>query len=348
MSIMVSSLSADDMPEVTETDAETLAWQLYGLRAKASPLTGERDRNFRMRSDKGEYVLKVSNTREAPATTHFQNAMLRHLHSHGTDVPLPRLISTLTGQDEAIYISPVGSTHIVRLISYLPGKQLSAVSQSADLRRQVAVAAGKIDLALSDFVSGYSDNEMLWNIARADRIRPLLANVENRDLRRLADDALAHWEASIHPALMNLPHQFIHNDLNLHNIVVDEAGTLSGIIDFGDAVKAPAICELATAAAYQLFDLDDPVSALAAMASEYHAVRPISEAEIDVLVSLVATRWAITIGIAHTRARRHQTNGAYIMRNAPPSHRALEKFATISVDAATDILKQTCFGRGTK
>jgi hydroxylysine kinase len=281
---------------------------------------------------------------EDPAATGFQNAMLRHLDARGAPTPLPRLVLSLTGDEQLEVRLGTGSRHIVRLMTYLPGIPLSERTPSADLRRQVAQAAAHVDLALADFTSAGGDNAMLWNVARADRVRPLLPAVADRDLRRLADEVLARWESHVQGALKRRPEQFIHNDLNLHNIVVDADDRIAGVIDFGDAVKAPVIAELATAAAYQLFDLDDPVAALIAMAGDYHALRPLAEADLNLLFDLVATRWAITIGIAHSRARRHPTNGPYILRNAPRSAIALRVFACLSRDAVTDALKTACLG----
>ncbi len=41
------------------------------------------------------------------------------------------------------------------------------------------------------------------------------------------------------PQLAGLRHQVIHNDLNLHNVLVDpkDGARVAGVIDFGDMVR---------------------------------------------------------------------------------------------------------------
>ena len=64
----------------------------------------------------------------------------------------------------------------------------------------------------------------------------------------------------VKPRLAGLRHQVIHNDYHLFNVLVaqDDASRVTGIIDFGDMIRAPLVAEVATAAAYQLRGTDDP------------------------------------------------------------------------------------------
>ncbi|GGZ38404.1 phosphotransferase [Asticcacaulis endophyticus] len=336
-----ASLSDTHVPRISEAQAQSVALKYYGLKAVARELTGERDRNFHLKAPQGEYVLKISSALEDPATTAFQNAMLRHLEGAGTDVPIPRLIPTVEGADEAL-IGAEGVRHIVRLVTYLNGTPLSHWPASHAIRVQVAQISARMVLALEDFSSPYIDTDMLWNIARADRIQPLLSAVEDRAVREVSEAVFARFDDVVAPTLAALPTQFIHNDLNLHNLIVGDGGLISGVIDFGDAVKSHSVCDLATAAAYQLFDVDDPIAALSEMVAAFHAIRPLTEAEIELIFDLVRARWAITVGIAHWRARRHPANGVYIMRNAPRSITALMAVAELSPSDVADKLKTAC------
>lgn len=337
-----ASLSDTHVPRISPERARAIARQHYGLKAEARELTGERDRNFHLKTGRDEYVLKISNALEDPATTAFQNAMLRHLEDAGTDVPIPRLTPTLEGHDEAWAEGDGGTHHIVRLVTYLSGTPLAYWPPSHAIRLQIAQISARMVLALEGFSSPYSDTDMLWNIARADRIRPLLSAVEDSAVRAVTEAVFARFDEVVAPALAVLPTQFIHNDLNLHNLIVGDGGLISGVIDFGDALKSHAVCDLATAAAYQLFDLEDPIAALSDMVAAFHTLRPLTEPEIDLIFDLVRARWAITIGIAHWRSRRHPANGAYIMRNAPRSIAALMAVADLNPAKIADILKTAC------
>jgi len=337
-----ASLSDTHVPVITVVRAQAFARQHYGITATARELTGERDRNFHLDSPQGEFVLKISSALEDPATTAFQNAMLRHLASKGADVPTPRLIPALGGAEEVRIEGEDGARHIMRLVTYLKGTPLSHWPASAAIRLQVAQISAHMVLALRDFSSPYTDTEMLWNIARTDRIRPLLAAVDDDEVRRIADAVFARFESCVAPGLAALPAQFIHNDLNLHNLIIGDHGRISGVIDFGDAVKSQAVCDLATAAAYQLFDLADPIADLSDMVVAFHAICPLNETEIGLIFDLIRARWAITVGIAHWRARRHPANGAYIMRNAPRSIMALRAVEGVAPSEVADILQTAC------
>ena len=62
----------------------------------------------------------------------------------------------------------------------------------------------------------------------------------------------------------------------------------AGLIDFGDALHAPLIAEVAIAAAYAGLDHADPIGAAAAIARGFHAEYPLLEEEIDLLYDLIA------------------------------------------------------------
>lgn len=347
MPTLNASLSDTHVPRIGPEDAQRLAQRLYGLQALARPLTGERDRNFHLTTPGGEYVLKISNALEDPAATAFQNAMLAHLEHACPDVPVPRLVRTLDATQEAI-VEWSGVPHIVRLVTWLPGTPLDCLPPSASVRRQVAHIAARMDTALATFEWPYEDTQMLWNIARSERIRPLLEAVADDEDRRRAGHVLERFAERVAPVLAGLPAQFIHNDLNLHNLILDDQRRISGVIDFGDAVKAPVVCDLATAAAYQLFGLDDPVPALVEMVAAFHALCPLTEQALDVVFDLVRARYAITLGIGHWRAARHPSNEVYILRNAPPSARALEVMEKTEPEAVAAALRQACGNGGEK
>ncbi|MEE4417602.1 phosphotransferase, partial [Klebsiella pneumoniae] len=70
--------------------------------------------------------------------------------------------------------------------------------------------------------------------------------------RKLVSDVLAEFARTVPGVRSSLKTQIIHNDFNLHNILVDPAEPLeiAGIIDFGDMVFAPRVNDLAVALAY--------------------------------------------------------------------------------------------------
>jgi Ser/Thr protein kinase RdoA (MazF antagonist) len=157
----------------------------------------------------------------------------------------------------------------------------------------------------------------LWDLQHFPRLRPLLAHIEDADARVMLERVLDRFDAEAAPALGAMRTQVIHNDLNPHNVVVDAAGSVSGIIDFGDMVRAPLVCDVAVAAAYHvradgaaLADASDYVVA-------FHAETPLQRSELELLPLLIEARLAMTALITNWRASLYPQNRAYILRNAP-------------------------------
>jgi Ser/Thr protein kinase RdoA (MazF antagonist) len=129
--------------------------------------------------------------------------------------------------------------------------------------------------------------------------------------------------AAILPAWRQLPAQTIHNDFNPFNILVDPGNhtAISGILDFGDMVHAPALNDLATAAAYLT---DEPgLELYRAIIAGYASRRPLTPAEIGLLPSLTKARLILTICITEWRAAERPAEAAYILRNHPAANRGL-------------------------
>ena len=144
--------------------------------------------------------------------------------------------------------------------------------------------------------------------------------------RAWAQEVLDTFETRIAPRLSGFPAQVVHNDLNPHNVVVDPDDTerVCGILDFGDMVATPRICDVAIAASYQLAH---GLDALCDYVGAYQAALPLDPAELDALYDLVAMRMATSVLISEWRAGRYPENADYILRNHPAAVRGLERLA---------------------
>jgi hydroxylysine kinase len=307
-------------PTLSPAEALSLAATHFGLSGPLTQLTSERDLNFRLTTPVANYVLKLANPAEPAAVTALQTEALLYLEPTG--LPVPRVIRTLQGGTEAA--TPHG---ILRLLSYLEGQPQHLTRRSRSQSAAMGRMAARLTRGLAGFTHPAAAHVLQWDIKHASALRPLLPFITG-DLRPLATETLDRFDRDIAPQLATLRTQIVHNDLNPHNVLVDPADPdrITGVLDFGDMVETPLICDAAVAASYQI-DPDTPRASLEAFAAAYHAVLPLTRVEARLLPDLTATRMLTTLAIASARAARYPDNAAYILRNVPAAAAGLAALA---------------------
>lgn len=325
------------------TDAEQLIRVVFDVTGKAERLTSERDLNFRISdgNDTARYLLKITNPAEPPNITDFQTAALLHIHRHAPDLPVSRVMPTREGLDTARVALADGNTCSVRLLTYLQGQVQQQSTPSLAQRAALGQMLARLDLALQNYRHPASQRPLLWDLVHgASQIRPLAQAIALSEKRALALEFLEQYEREVLPMLPDLRRQVIHNDFNPHNILVSaqDPAQISGILDFGDMVEAPLVCDLAVAASYQV---DEAVALGAANAmapalaliQAYHQNLPLTDAERDVLWTLIALRHILTLAITEWRAGQFPENSRYILRNHARAWQGLRQLASLSPQA---------------
>jgi 4-aminobutyrate aminotransferase-like enzyme/Ser/Thr protein kinase RdoA (MazF antagonist) len=331
-------------PAFAPDEVARAARDLYGLRGDLMPLDSERDQNFRLAEPDGtNWVLKIANAAEDSQALAFQSALLRHVQAVDRDLPLPHLRATLSGEDLGKLASRDGRTHLVRLVSWLPGRLFSSCRKSATLFDSLGETLGRLDRALQGFGHPGAHREFDWDIKQAGRSQARLEFIDDTGQRAILEYFLDRLETGIAPRLARLRAQVIHGDANDNNLLVDGpvGQRITGLIDFGDAIHSATIGELAVACAYAVLDETAPVDVAARIAAAYHRAYPLQSDELDLLFDLVAMRLVTSVTLSASRRDRVKDN-AYLNVSEAPAWAMLERLRAMDPALATGILRHAC------
>ena len=335
-----------DVPEFSAEAAAEVARELYGVEGEFKRLYSERDQNYRIRqADGATCVLKFANSEEDPGVLDLQHQALIHIEGRDPDLPVPRVIRSLAGDLSGTVDGPDGRSHIVRLLSYMPGIDLAEVAQTAELYRNLGATVARLDLALRGFFHPAADHVLLWDLKRAPELRRNTDAIADAGLRARIEAVLDHFTDDVLPRLGGLRGQIIHNDANAGNVLVaeDDHERIAGIIDYGDMVHGALILDLAMAAAGVTHHTDDPVAAICDVAAGYDAVLPLEAEEIDLLYDLVVTRVAVEYVICNWRIVNPTSNDIrHLIDFVGPFEKAFEHLLGVGRAAARDRLRRTC------
>lgn len=332
-------------PAFTPEEAAEVMRSEFGLSGQAEPLVSERDQNFRFGAEDGTcYLLKIANAAESPEAIAFENEAMDHLATVAPSIPVPRLLRTRTGATETTIEDRAGRQHRVRVLSWLPGTILRKVTLTPALRRELGAALAALDRGLRGFFHPAACKPLLWDMTRLGELEEKLSYIQDNELQTLCREFIDRFNQHISPALKVLRAQVIYNDLNPSNVLVSEADdpTLTGIVDFGDMIHGPLVCDLAVAAAYQLADNEDPLAPAIEFAAAYHRVNPLEPEELDLVAELIIARLVTTICITSWRAGVYPERRDYILRNAGQAARALPRLMAIDRRQAADRFRRAC------
>ncbi|MFD2238293.1 phosphotransferase [Aureimonas populi] len=330
---------------VAPETAEEIAARHYGITGRATPLIGEKDANFRLdAADGGRFFLKILHPGESAGVSSMHTLALLHVEARAPELPVQRVVRTRAGRAD-FRIGLGGEERTVRLTDFTPGLAQKETEPSPAQARAVGEVLARLQGALADFRHPAEDHETSWDMARAGLLRAVLPLVRDETERALLTEILDAFDARLAPRLAALPRQMAHNDFNKDNILVDPAAPerIAGIIDFGDMLRTPVVCDVAVAAAYQLGEGgDDPLAAALPFLSGHGALNPLSEEEIALLPTAILTRMAMRLLVTQWRADRLPERADYILRNSPSVRAQLRAFAAYAPGEASARIASAC------
>jgi Ser/Thr protein kinase RdoA (MazF antagonist) len=167
------------------------------------------------------------------------------------------------------------------------------------LLKNVGTSLADFNQVMKNFHHPAAVRDHRWNLVHAGRHRGGLKGVEPVEKRLMLQQAFDEFSA-VETGLNRLPFQFIHGDANRENILV-EGERVSGLVDFGDCLENPVVCELAIGLVYLMMDSDRPLENAAAVVRGYHERRPLDDGELAMLYPLACARLAVSLSIAARR-----------------------------------------------
>ena len=247
---------------------------------------GVENSNYLVHTEGGPYILTLYEKRVSPEDLPYFLALMEHLAARGISCPLPvrdregKALKRLAGRPAA-------------LITFLEGLWVRrpGIEHCAGLGESL----GRLHLAGGDFPMTRANSLSLpgWQAlfasigAGADKIKPGLAGVMEKELRHLED----RWP-------QDLPQGVIHADLFPDNVFF-LGDRVSGLIDFYFACNDMLAYDLAVCLNAWCFETDGSfnVTKARALLQAYEKVRPLSKAEFDRLPALArgaAMRFLLT------------------------------------------------------
>ena len=303
-------------PRLTAADAVDLGATLFGVSACAArDLGSERDRAFVLHDD-GEApvaVLKVSNSAEDPEVLDMEAAAALHVSAvdPALRVALPwRPVSTSEPgpgrlDDDPARLRAEWRGHWVRLYDVLPGhSRMSAVELSDAALVAWGETAARLGIALRGFMHPAAQRVMAWDVQHALSARAMLADIRDPHARTAVARVLDEFERRAAPIWPRLRAQVLHADLTVDNTLTDDAGLITGIVDFGDMSHTALVADLASVLDSVASGRDDAELFRAArlVLDGYQRYVALEELELEVLGVAWAARSAVTIAISSWRA----------------------------------------------
>ncbi|MDB5819203.1 MAG: aminoglycoside phosphotransferase, partial [Rhizobacter sp.] len=167
---------SEGSPELDSDWVRSIASQHWGIVGEMVPLTGERDRNYRLRSaaDGALTMLKISHPLEKPLVADFQTQALLHIERVDAGLPVQRMVRTLVHEASIVCTPADGLPRVARLFSYLPGLPMPDAPRTASQQCNLARTLARLDIALGSFEHPAGAMALPWDIQRADSVRSLL------------------------------------------------------------------------------------------------------------------------------------------------------------------------------
>jgi hydroxylysine kinase len=331
---------------VSEAEASALAATSYGWRANAKRLATEKDDTFCLTRDDGaRSILKIANPSESESELDLQVRLLAHIEQRDALIPAPRVLESKNGERLVEIIDSHDQRRLMRLMTYQQGTPLDSSPTTYLQRIRVGELLARLRLATAGFQHSAETRVVAWDVKHLESLQSLMEHVTEARHRDLLSRGLARF-LELRPRIAALRTQVLHNDFSKSNLLVDPADldAITGVIDFGDAVKTAIAIDVSTALLNQL-----PRDASGSVEEDIFAhprdvlkgylhVADLNDEELALIPHLVMARVITRALITLWRARLQPHNKTYILRNTEQGWAQLTWFLDQPVDSVSQAL----------
>jgi 4-aminobutyrate aminotransferase-like enzyme/Ser/Thr protein kinase RdoA (MazF antagonist) len=302
-------------PSISTAEGERIARDSYGLAVSISPLSGERERNFLLRTaEQREFVLKIFDPKTGPTSADCLAQVLDFLAETDPGLPVPKLIPTLRGEAIGVH-SRDGEANPTCLLSFIPGRLLAESSMNTSLLHNLGSTLARLDTALQGFFHEGLGQPLAWDVRRLHQLLEFGEYIESPATRAAVAKVASVWRERI-PELRRLRAQAVHGDCHARNLLIDsDATSICGILDFGDMIHAPLILDLGITLSELLTESAVEVESLAEVLRGFVSGQGLQSSEVDLLFDVVKARHATAILLQAWR-RRNDVAGAALLQDA--------------------------------
>lgn len=290
-------------PRFSEQEAVDIVYSNFGMRSTVVELYSDRDQNFLVQADsRSKFILKISNPSEQRSVLSMQTSAVEYVISQGTRINVPEQIGSI-GQ-----VVRGTSSYFFRLLKYLEGEFLKDKTIKVHDYQNIGQFLGNLSNALLGFEHPGAVREFAWDVRSAHLIKERLRFLESDEEKDIVNYFLNEFDSIIIPSLDEMRLAVIHNDGNDHNILVDDHGVTTAIIDFGDMVYTFQALEPAICMAYSALGKDDPLPIMSNILKGYHTCFPLNDTELRSIFYLSCLRLCITVTMASWRKKIYPEN----------------------------------------
>ncbi|WP_336749668.1 phosphotransferase [Pantoea vagans] len=330
---------------VSDSEAVALAVEHFGLNGSVRRFATEKDDTFLLTTHEGrQFTVKITNPSEPRTVLDFQIELVNHVNRVDPSLPVPKNFRGLNG----FYISDVktlaGEQRMMRVMSFMSGIPRAKTRGNRLQREHTGELLAKLRHATASFSHPAESRVLAWDVSHLLNLMPLLHYVDDPRHRQTLTYALRRFSA-IEPQIKDGRYQVLHNDFNTSNILVSDQypEKVSGIIDFGDAVRTTVAVDVSTALMNQLMQPDaDHSNDIFLEARDilrgYLRFADLTESELELIPHLAMGRVATRALLTCWRSKLFPENSEYIMRNTTVGWAHLEWFLAHSMHDISRLL----------